>query len=145
MLRYKDLKDKKDDFILYAMLFLVSVAVLGFLIQMVIYGMNTLSEEGVFKYNFMLIFQLKTWITGLVAVGAILFLYAITHTNKIGKGSLLKAEKDNGDVFSVLENSRFMTDKERDFNFQSFNYNNITDVKKDGVPVRAILDKKGKE
>ena len=144
MLRYKDLKDKKDDFILYAVLFLVSVAVLGFLIQMVIYGMNTLSEEGVFKYNFMLIFQLKTWITGLVAVGAILFLYAITHTNKIGKGSLLKAEKDNGDVFSVLENSRFMTDKERDFNFQSFNYNNITDVKKDGVPVRAILDKKGK-
>ena len=144
MLRYKDLKDKKDDFILYAVLFLVSVAVLGFLIQMVIYGMNTLSSEGVFRYNFMLIFQLKTWITGLVAVGAILFLYVITHTNKIGKGSLLKAEKDNGDVFSVLENSRFMTDKERDFNFQSFNYNNITDVKKDGVPVRAILDKKGK-
>lgn len=144
MLRYKDLKDKKDDFILYAVLFLVSVAVLGFLIQMVIYGMNTLSSEGVFRYNFMLIFQLKTWITGLVAVGAILFLYAITHTSKIGKGSLLKAEKDNGDVFSVLENSRFMTDKERDFNFQSFNYNNITDVKKDGVPVRAILDKKGK-
>ena len=144
MLRYKDLKDKKDDFILYAVLFVISVAVLGFLIQMVIYGMKTLSSEGVFRYNFMLIFQLKTWITGLVAVGAILFLYAITHTNKIGKGSLLKAEKDNGDVFSVLENSRFMTDKERDFNFQSFNYNNITDVKKDGVPVRAILDKKGK-
>lgn len=144
MLRYKDLKDKKDDFILYAVLFVISVAVLGFLIQMVIYGMKTLSSEGVFRYNFMLIFQLKTWITGLVAVGAILFLYAITHTSKMGKGSLLKAEKDNGDVFSVLENSRFMTDKERDFNFQSFNYNNITDVKKDGVPVRAILDKKGK-
>ena len=144
MLRYKDLKDKKDDFILYAVLFVISVAVLGFLIQMVIYGMKTLSSEGVFRYNFMLIFQLKTWITGLVAVGAILFVYAIMHTDKMGKGSLLKAEKDNGDVFSVLENSRFMTDKERDFNFQSFNYNNITDVKKDGVPVRAILDKKGK-
>ena len=60
MLHYKDLKDKKNDFLLYTVMFVVSVAVLGFLIQMVIYGMSTLAKEGVFRYNFLLIFQLKT-------------------------------------------------------------------------------------
>ena len=66
MLHYKDLKDKKDDFLLYTVMFVVSVAVLGFLIQMVIYGLGTMSKEGKFQYNFMLIFELETWITGLV-------------------------------------------------------------------------------
>ena len=90
MLHYKDLKDKKNDFKLYAILFVVSTAVLGFLIQMVIYGLGTMSKEGVFRYNFMLIFELKTWLTGLAAVGAILLLYVVTHTHKIGKSSFWK-------------------------------------------------------
>ena len=106
MLHYKDLKDKKNDFLMYTVMFVVSVAVLGFLIQMVIYGLGTMAKEGVFRYNFMLIFELKTWITGLVAVGAIILIYVITHTDKIGKGSLLAGNEKDGDVVSVLENSR---------------------------------------
>ena len=144
MLHYKDLKDKKDDFLLYTVMFVVSVAVLGFLIQMVMYGMGTMAKEGVFRYNFMLIFEWKTWLTGLIAVGTIIFLYVITHTDKIGKTSFWKNKEKDGDVVSVLENSRFMTDKERDFNFQSFSYDTAKEVKNDGVPVRAVLDKKGK-
>lgn len=144
MLHYKDLKDKKNDFLLYTVMFVVSVAVLGFLIQMVMYGMGTMTKEGVFRYNFMLIFEWKTWLTGLIAVGAIIFLYVITHTDKIGKTSFWKNKEKDGDVVSVLENSRFMTDKERDFNFQSFSYDTAKEVKNDGVPVRAVLDKKGK-
>lgn len=122
MLHYKDLKNAKDDFILYVILFVISVAMFGLLIQMGLYGMETLSEEGVFRYNFMLIFELKTWLTGLLAVGIILLLYGISHVEKIGKKSVFGSEKDGGDVISVLENSRFMTEKERDFNFQSFTY-----------------------
>ena len=144
MLHYKDLKDKKNDFLLYVVMFVVSVAVLGFLIQMVIYGLGTMSKEGVFRYNFMLIFELKTWITGLVAVGSIILIYVITHTDKIGKRSFFEGKDKDGDVVSVLENSRFMTDKERDFNFQAFNYDAAKGVKNDGVPMRAVLDRKGK-
>ena len=56
MLHYKDLKDKKNSYLLYTVMFVVSVAVLGFLIQMVIYGLGTMAKEGKFQYNFMLIF-----------------------------------------------------------------------------------------
>ena len=47
-------------------------------------------------------------------------------------------------VDGVLENSRFMTDKERDKFFYQFDYDNAGEAKRDGVPMRAILDKKGK-
>ena len=144
MLHYKDLKDKKNSYLLYTVMFVVSVAVLGFLIQMVIYGLGTMAKEGKFQYNFMLIFELETWITGLVAIGVIILVYVITHTDKIGKGSFLEGNGKDGDVVSVLENSRFMTDKERDFNFQAFNYDAANGVKNDGVPMRAVLDNKGK-
>ena len=144
MLHYKDLVDKKNDFILYLVLFVISVAVLGLLVQMVNYGMGTLASEGEFKYNFLLIFELKTWISGVVATGIVLLLYGVTHIEKIGRSSVFGGGKDGGDVISVLENSRFMTEKERDFNFQAFTYETASSVKNDGVPVRAILDKKGK-
>ena len=42
MLHYKDLKDKKNSFLLYTVMFVASVAVLGFLIQMVISQVKTL-------------------------------------------------------------------------------------------------------
>ncbi|MBQ3578227.1 MAG: type IV secretory system conjugative DNA transfer family protein, partial [Firmicutes bacterium] len=41
------------------------------------------------------------------------------------------------------ENSRFLTEEERDKYFPTFSYDKISEVKKDGVPVRAVLDKKG--
>ncbi len=45
---------------------------------------------------------------------------------------------------SALENSRFMTDKERDFNFTPHEFSKLGESTKDGIPVRAVLDKKGK-
>ena len=144
MLHFRDLKNAKDDFILYAVLFFISVAILGLMIQMGLYGIETLSKEGEFRYNFLLIFELKTWVTGLIAVGIILLLYGISHIERIGRKSSILGDGKDGDVISVLENSRFMTEKERDFNFQSFTYETANKVKNDGVPVRAILDKKGK-
>ncbi len=56
---------------------------------------------------------------------------------------LLKGGKDD-DVDSVLENSRFLTDKEREKYFPHAYYETLTECKNDGVPVRAVLDKKGK-
>ena len=44
---------------------------------------------------------------------------------------------------SPLENSRFLTNQERDKYFPPFTYKTVGEVKRDGVPVRAILNKKG--
>lgn len=85
--------------------------------------------------------------TKCLAIGfaAALLIFVLLNIDKINKPSdMFKADKNNGDVKdSVLENSRFMTDKERDANFISFDYEKIGEQKKDGVPVRAVLDKKG--
>ena len=49
----------------------------------------------------------------------------------------------DGDVSTVLENSRFLTDKERDKLFPGAEYYELENLENDGVPVRALLDKKG--
>ena len=56
-----------------------------------------------------------------------------------GESSKLKQVKD-----SNLENSRWMTDKERDTIFKPYLYDGLKDVTKDGIPVMAKLDAKGK-
>lgn len=142
MLHYKDLKDKKDDLILYIFLFVLSTAVIGFIVQSILYGMETLSAEGVFRFDYLLIFKWQTWAIGAAVVVLILLIYGITHSDSIGRSGIFSNDK-NADVESVLENSRFMTEKERDFNFESFTYETVAKTKKDGVPVRAIVDKKG--
>lgn len=84
-----------------------------------------------------------TWGAGVVAV----FIGAgIMIINQVAKDGRAKGafKNKNADVESVLENSRFMTDKERDSNFPAFSYDNISQTKKDGVPVRAFINKKGK-
>ena len=42
-----------------------------------------------------------------------------------------------------LENSRWMTDAERDKIFTSCKYSELSEMKKDGVPIRALFDGKG--
>ena len=56
---------------------------------------------------------------------------------------MLKGKDDNID--SSLENSRFMTDKERDSNFKPYRFTKINESKKDGIPVYAVFNKKKKE
>ncbi len=50
-----------------------------------------------------------------------------------GKGEIAQIEAN-------LENSRWMTDDERDKIFKSISYSELKDNKKDGVPIRAIFD-----
>ena len=52
-----------------------------------------------------------------------------------GKGKL-------GQIDANLENARWMTDAERDQFFNSHKYSQLAEIKKDGVPMRAIFDGK---
>lgn len=44
-----------------------------------------------------------------------------------------------------LENSRWMNDKEKKQLFKFYSYSELANVKKDGIPITASLDKKGKD
>lgn len=85
------------------------------------------------------------YLYGLIALVVIIVLYAATRPDsfKRTRQSLLGANKKNAVTDSTLENSRFMTDKERDFNFAPHEFAKLGESKKDGIPVRAWYDKKG--
>lgn len=86
-----------------------------------------------------LLVQAETYLYGAVvlAVGLVLHL-------AVGKGSWSKPSLGGKPqtVDGPLENSRFMTDKERDFNFSPYLFTKLEQSKKDGVPVRAVFAKK---
>lgn len=85
------------------------------------------------------------YLYGLIGLVIIVVLYAALRPDSFArtKKSFLGSNKKNEVKDSTLENSRFMTDKERDFNFAPHEFEKLGESKKDGIPVRAWYDKKG--
>lgn len=85
------------------------------------------------------------YLYGLICLVIIVILYAVMRPDSFArtKKSFLGSNKKNAVEDSTLENSRFMTDKERDFNFAPHEFAKLGESKKDGIPVRAWYDKKG--
>lgn len=62
-----------------------------------------------------LMLQSSTWIYGIAVTVMMVMLYMVFHVGTVKRAKrLLKAKEDS--IESSLENSRFMTDKERDAN-----------------------------
>ena len=59
-------------------------------------------------------------------------------TGLIGEGKI-------GSIEANLENSRWMNREEKQKNFKSYQYSQLDNVQKDGVPVMATLNKKGND
>lgn len=83
------------------------------------------------------------YVYGLVFPALLLLVYFALAGRKVSAKKLMSG-KGKG-LFSPLENSRFLTDKERDKYFPHFRFSGASEVSKDGVPVRAVLDSRGKE
>ena len=63
----------------------------------------------------------------------------ISVITKGGKGKLKQVKDSN------LENSHWLSDKEKKKLFKFYKYSELGNITKDGVPVTAVLDKKGKD
>ena len=137
---------------------IVITAVLGILLAGIIGGVvriamdyvTTIGTDEGLSINPHIFIELKTWGLGLLAMVLVAVLYLLTGNNMdrtfgMGKGLL---NKKNGEVDVVngsLENSRFLTDKERDKYFPGHDYSelaSLTGPKNDGIPVMATLDNK---
>ena len=133
--------------ILIALIFLVVAGTVGFLIR-TIPGMITASMQGQpSEIDLSLLLQLKTWLYGAAAGAVVVVLYLLSGNNLdrliTGSGSGMLGKKGEADrVEGSLENSRFLTEKERDKYFPGNPYSNLNNVTKDGIPVRAVLNKK---
>ncbi len=96
-------------------------------------------------FNPIVLLRPINYLYGFFTLVVLVVLYAATRPDSFSrtKKSLLGANKKNEVTDSTLENSRFMTDKERDFNFAPHEFAKLGESKKDGIPVRAWYDKKG--
>lgn len=118
-------------------------AVSGMVLSVPLFHASTL-YEGVSLSDF---FQLEaladpmTWALGWGVVLVLLVLWLALGRRKDGAKKLLGGQAKGVD--SPLENSRFLTDKERDSYFPGFDFDDAAASSKDGIPVRAVLDKKG--
>ena len=126
----------------------VGGAVLGYVVRQLVRGAVSMASGQGFRIEPLLLLMPGTWFIGyliLFVFWVMLWVWPMVFGGKpAGKGLLGSRGKDNVVGDSALENSRFLTDKERDSYFPATTYEHLEEVKKDGVPVRALLDKKGK-
>ena len=143
-MKYKNDFDIKK-ILIYVGITCVAITIEGFLVQLFLMNLPNLIGGGEFVFDLTLLLKPSTYLIGLIVSTVIAIVFFFNHMDQSRIGDRVFAgRRGNGDVNSVLENSRFMTDKERDFNFIPFTYDTITEVKNDGVPVRAVVDAKGR-
>ena len=132
--------------LIYLLLFVIVAGILGFALQnFVLHPQQTL--EGKFEINWKLLLKWQTWAIGAVGSFFLTMIWLLSGNNLdmivFGDGRGLLGKKGKVDVVQgSLENSRFLTDNERDKYFPGHTYKQLGQVKKDGIPVRAVLDKK---
>ena len=144
--RINELEPKK--LLRLIVLIVLGGALLGYVVRQLVRGALSAAVGGGFQLEPSLLLKPGTWLVGyllLFVFWVMLWVWPMVFGGKgAGKGLLGSHGKDNVVGNSALENSRFLTDKERDKYFPATTYDQLPEVKKDGVPVRALLDKKGK-
>ena len=124
----------------------LGILAIGYIVRLVISNIGSFVSGEPFLWHPIFLLQPATWLTGgmIVLVLWAVFWLGGGHMRGLFNGSFFGGKAEKAMVDGVLENSRFMTDKERDKFFYQFDYDNAGEAKRDGVPMRAILDKKGK-
>ena len=108
---------------------------------MIVYLMAGMNGETVPFFSWSYFAEADTYKYGFGLTLAAILLYQVFSNQNSKKAKRMLKGKAKG-VESVLENSRFMTDKERNEIFPGYGFAQSAEKKKDGVPVRAVYDKK---
>ena len=131
----------------YAIAAVVSIIVLGYLLNaFFIHSAEIISTKNwALLWDPMLFINGSTYIYGAIATALIVVLYFVFRkpTAKQGKG-MMNSGKD-GLSDSPLENSRWMTEKEKNENFPAMQFKKLKDSNKDGIPLYAVYNTKKKE
>ena len=131
---------KMKTVMLYVGIFVFASLLLGTLLRYIVEAITGSPE-----FRIGLLIEPLTWGVGAGVTAVLAILYAINGGfGGMFRNSLLGGKSGEGDrIEGSLENSRFLTDKERDKYFPTFTYETLTQSKNDGVPARAVLNKKG--
>jgi len=125
------------------LLILVGANVFGYLVLLLVLNLGNIVGGTAIDPHLEYIVSPQSLGCGVI-VGGGLYLLFFGKELFSGANEIFSSSKNTDVTNSVLENSRFMTDKERDANFITFDFDDIKKTKADGVPVRAWLNSKGK-
>ena len=132
---------------LYVGIFFLSSLFMGTIIRYIFENISSTFSGDSWSFRWHMLIEPLTWLIGAVIMIVLGSIYAINGGFRLvgSRGKRLLGEKGaNKDVvMGSLENSRFLTDEERDKYFPKFTYETLPQMKNDGVPVRAVLNKKG--
>ena len=121
--------------------------VMGVVLRFVIENMGAFLSGEAWRFRPRLFIEPGTWLIALVVAAMFVAIFAINggfrSVGAVGRGLLGGKGEDKDVVQGSLENSRFLTDAERDKYFPVFTYETLPQMKNDGVPARAVLNKKG--
>lgn len=122
----------------------------GFLLGTMVFGCLTAMLMGYFImgsrpfFNLLVLFQAETWLYGAIEMTLLALLYLLFDTNTAKRSKrMLKGKASQ--IEGALENSRFMTEKERHENFPKKKFKGLEAEKKDGIPVYAVYDNRKKD
>ncbi len=132
---------------LYILIFILGALLLGTVVMVIIDNLIYAAPGEGFSFRWGILISPVTWAVGFGIMVLMSAIYALNGGfRSVKKGTqMLKGkggEKDR--IEGSLENSRFLTDEERDKYFPPFTYDTLPEAKKDGIPARAVLDKHGK-
>ena len=130
----------------YVVLFAVSSLFLGTLIRFLIENVNAIFGSAAWRFRAALFLEWQTWLLGMGVNVVLGVIYAINggFSSGMGRGrGLLGGKADKDQVMGSLENSRFLTDRERDKYFPVFSYDHMDQCKRDGIPMRALVNRHG--
>ena len=126
---------------LYILAFVFGTTVLGFLVRIVVDNIQGLLSGEPLLINWEILKEPATYIRGLFAFGVLALIFFINGYTSVSSKRMKEKKGLDAKVEGALENSRFLTDKERDRYFPMYNYKQLETVKKDGIPVRAIVER----
>ena len=125
--------------------FLLGAGLLGGVAVMVIENLPTAIRGEGWNLRLGMFLEPLTWGIGFAIMLVLALIFAISGGFGTFRGGSLLGKSGDGDrIEGSLENSRFLTDAERDKYFPTFTYETLPQSKNDGVPARAVLNKKGK-
>ena len=131
---------------LNVMVFILLVGLSGFLVRTLGGALPDIISGKGMTIDLGVMLELRTWVYGLIAGLLVFVVWLLSGSNLdsliFNTGNMLGGKGKPDVVRGSLENSRFLTEKERDKYFPAHDYNALKNVKKDGIPVRAVLDRK---
>ncbi len=131
---------------LNVMVFLILTGLVGFVLRTLLSSVSgVIGGEGM-HMDLKILLEWQTYAIGIIGGLVVVLVWLLSGSNLdsvIFNNRGLLGNKGKPDVVKgSLENSRFLTEKERDKYFPEYGYNSLKNVTKDGIPVRAVLDRK---